>query len=109
MSIMALIRRIFGFGSSPRALAPGDRVLRCEDCGKDFIFDEGEQQFFKIKGFTDPKRCPRCRKQVKFRLRRKKKPSNNGNAPHHRDRDSQLHRSRGRSLIDGRSPYADER
>jgi len=40
-----------------------DKTLVCKDCGKEFIFTEGEQQFYKEKGFeNDPVRCPECRK-----------------------------------------------
>ena len=32
-----------------------DRTLKCKDCGADFIFTEGEQAFYKEKGFeNDP-------------------------------------------------------
>ncbi len=35
-----------------------DRTLVCKDCGKDFIFTAGEQEFYAQKGFTnDPTRC----------------------------------------------------
>jgi len=33
----------------------------CSDCGSKFIFSVEEQQFFKEKGFENPKRCSRCR------------------------------------------------
>ena len=43
-----------------------DRTLKCKDCGADFIFTEGEQAFYKEKGFeNDPVRCPECRKARK--------------------------------------------
>ncbi len=39
-----------------------DRVLTCEDCGKEFTFTAGEQLFFHDKNFTnDPKRCKQCK------------------------------------------------
>lgn len=41
--------------------AGGDKSLNCEECGKDFIFTAGEQEFYEEKGFTPPKRCPECR------------------------------------------------
>jgi hypothetical protein len=112
MSLFAAIKRFFGFSSTP-AMSPNDRLLPCEDCGKDFVFDEGEQKFFKLKGFSDPKRCPRCRKQVKFRLRRKKRGGGGGNNEQRFQGNHGHHghqgRRHGRSVIDGRSPYADER
>lgn len=43
-----------------------DRTIQCRDCGADFIFSEGEQDFYTEKGFTnDPVRCPSCRKAKK--------------------------------------------
>lgn len=39
-----------------------DRVLKCVDCGKDFVFTAGEQIFFREKQFEhDPKRCKNCK------------------------------------------------
>ena len=39
-----------------------DKTLNCRDCGKEFIFTVGEQEFFAQKGFTNtPSRCPECR------------------------------------------------
>lgn len=100
MSLITLIKSIFGLGSKNNhvALSPGDRLLKCEDCRKSFVFDAGEQRFFKSKGFTDPKRCPECREKVRSKSRRRYRGFRGG-------------RGFGRkpSVIDGRSPYADER
>ena len=39
-----------------------DRTLTCADCGTNFTFTVGEQEFHAQKGFTnDPGRCPDCR------------------------------------------------
>jgi CxxC-x17-CxxC domain-containing protein len=39
-----------------------DKVLRCRECGTDFVFTAGEQQFFSLKGLmNEPGRCPTCR------------------------------------------------
>jgi CxxC-x17-CxxC domain-containing protein len=39
-----------------------DRVLKCSDCGNDFIFTAGEQLFFFDRQFkNDPKRCKLCK------------------------------------------------
>ncbi len=39
-----------------------DKTLTCRDCGREFIFTQGEQEFFAQKGFTnEPSRCPECR------------------------------------------------
>lgn len=39
-----------------------DRVLKCIDCGTDFIFTAGEQQFYHEKDFkNEPKRCKGCK------------------------------------------------
>lgn len=43
-----------------------DKTLKCKDCGNDFVFTEGEQAFYKEKGFeNDPVRCPNCRRSKK--------------------------------------------
>ena len=43
-----------------------DKTITCKDCGNDFVFSVGEQEFFKEKGFdTDPVRCLDCRKKRK--------------------------------------------
>lgn len=42
-----------------------DTVLNCADCGKDWVFTAGEQQFFYSKGLATPKRCSPCRKARK--------------------------------------------
>ncbi len=38
-----------------------DRELYCVDCGGPFTWTGGEQGFYAEKGFTEPKRCKRCR------------------------------------------------
>jgi CxxC-x17-CxxC domain-containing protein len=39
-----------------------DRVLKCIDCGEEFVFTAGEQLFFHDKQFkNDPKRCKQCK------------------------------------------------
>jgi hypothetical protein len=43
-----------------------DKTLVCKDCSSEFIFTEGEQTFYKEKGFqNEPQRCPDCRKARK--------------------------------------------
>ena len=43
-----------------------DKTLVCRDCGMDFVFTAGEQEFYAQKGFTnEPTRCPACRQQRK--------------------------------------------
>ena len=39
-----------------------DKTLQCRDCGNEFLFSAGEQEFFASKGYqNDPRRCPTCR------------------------------------------------
>ncbi len=39
-----------------------DRTLTCRDCGQDFTFSAGEQEFYAGRGLTNvPGRCPSCR------------------------------------------------
>ncbi len=39
-----------------------DKLLTCVDCGIDFVFTSGEQEFFRNKQFKNaPKRCKACK------------------------------------------------
>ena len=39
-----------------------DRTLTCRDCGQDFTFSAGEQEFYASRGLTNvPGRCQSCR------------------------------------------------
>ena len=39
-----------------------DKTPKCKECGKEFIFTAGEQQFYQEKGFVnEPQRCKECR------------------------------------------------
>jgi CxxC-x17-CxxC domain-containing protein len=50
-----------------------DRVLKCADCGTEFVFTAGEQAFYADKGFrNEPKRCRSCKS---------KRAENQGHAP----------------------------
>jgi CxxC-x17-CxxC domain-containing protein len=43
-----------------------DKTLECVDCGNEFVFTAGEQEFYSQKGFTnEPRRCPTCRQSKK--------------------------------------------
>lgn len=49
-----------------------DQNLICEDCGKEFVFSAGEQEFYAQKGLQNtPKRCQDCRKARKHKSKRK--------------------------------------
>lgn len=49
-----------------------DKTLECRDCGEEFIFSAGEQEFYAEKGLqNEPVRCHGCRSARKQR--------NNGN------------------------------
>nr|WP_212120482.1 RQC-minor-1 family DNA-binding protein [Niallia circulans] len=43
-----------------KGIEPQDLLLKCWICGERFTFTIGEQQFYKKKGFTFPKRCKNC-------------------------------------------------
>ena len=42
-------------------VALSDKTLTCRDCGREFIFTTGEQEFYTSRGFQEPSRCPECR------------------------------------------------
>jgi len=46
-----------------------DKTLQCRECGADFIFTAGEQEFYAAKGLmNEPARCPECRAARRARL-----------------------------------------
>ena len=46
-----------------------DRSIGCIDCGEDFIWTVGEQEFFHDKGLkNEPKRCKPCKQAKNNRL-----------------------------------------
>ncbi|KXG76598.1 zinc-ribbon domain-containing protein [Thermotalea metallivorans] len=53
-----------------------DKQIVCKDCGTEFTFTTGEQQFYAEKGFdNEPKKCKDCRQKAK---RSFSKPNNGG-------------------------------
>jgi DNA-directed RNA polymerase subunit RPC12/RpoP len=48
-----------------------DKTLTCKDCGQQFVWTVGEQEFYAEKGFTnEPTRCPDCRRANKQNKRK---------------------------------------
>ena len=46
-----------------------DKILVCKDCGQEFTFTAGEQEFYAEKGFTnEPQRCKACRNARKEKV-----------------------------------------
>ncbi len=45
-----------------------DKVLNCRECGKDFVWTAGEQEFYASRGLMNqPGRCPECRANRRLR------------------------------------------
>ena len=43
-----------------------DKTLVCRDCGEEFVFTAGEQEFYADHGFqNEPQRCKACRDKRK--------------------------------------------
>lgn len=90
-----------------------DKTLTCVQCGNEFVFSAGEQQFFEERGLNSPpKRCKPCRQGNKKKRRRGsgsgrgggeyRSPAFEGSAPAH-----QRIRNRGRGSGDGRGSPPD--
>lgn len=46
-----------------------DKTIVCKECGKEFVFTAGEQEFYAEKGFeNEPIRCKDCRDTRKKRM-----------------------------------------
>jgi len=57
-----------------------DKTLTCRECGEEFLFTAGEQEFYAAKGFeNEPGRCPSCR------AARKQQRNSRGNNRHSRE------------------------
>lgn len=54
-----------------------DKILKCCDCGCEFVFSVSEQEYFAKKEFVDPSRCLQCR------LARKQKNAGGFGRAHH--------------------------
>ena len=49
-------------------MAYEDKTLVCKECGNEFVFTAGEQEFYAEKGFeNEPQRCKPCRDARKNR------------------------------------------
>lgn len=47
-----------------------DKILACRECGQNFTFTSGEQEFFQSRGLTnEPGHCPECQQARKGRSR----------------------------------------
>jgi CxxC-x17-CxxC domain-containing protein len=56
-----------------------DKTLVCKDCGQEFAFTAGEQEFYAEKGFqNEPARCKDCRD-----VRKANRRHNNGRREMH--------------------------
>lgn len=42
-----------------------EKTITCKDCGTEFLFTVGEQEFFAEHQFVEPKRCRICRTKKK--------------------------------------------
>lgn len=42
-----------------------DQTITCVDCGQQFTWSAGEQEFYRQKGFSSPKRCKACKQAKK--------------------------------------------
>jgi CxxC-x17-CxxC domain-containing protein len=43
-----------------------DKTLVCKECGAEFVFTAGEQEFYAARGFqNEPQRCKACRDKRK--------------------------------------------
>lgn len=47
-----------------------DKTFKCKECGSDFLFTAGEQEFYAERGFVnEPQRCKPCRDARKSNAR----------------------------------------
>jgi len=54
-----------------------NEMLTCVDCGKEFVFTEGEQKFYHDRVLAPPKRCHECRVAKRNEMRERKREREN--------------------------------
>ncbi|OGD63501.1 hypothetical protein A2160_01015 [Candidatus Beckwithbacteria bacterium RBG_13_42_9] len=42
-----------------------DMIIRCQQCGQQFVWTQEEQQFYQERGLSVPTHCPICRATLK--------------------------------------------
>ncbi len=53
-----------------------DKTLVCKECGNEFVFTAGEQEFYASRGFVnEPQRCKPCRDKRKAAMNGGEKPA----------------------------------
>jgi len=52
-----------------RQIENGDRLIARQDCGDDFQWTVGQQQFYAAKDLQPPKRCTDCARARRIRFR----------------------------------------
>jgi len=56
-----------------------DKTLICKDCGREFVWTVGEQEFYAQKGFeNEPTRCPDCRRANKMKRQQERQSDRRG-------------------------------
>ena len=43
--------------------------INCVDCSEEFEYSERDQEFYRERGFSNPKRCKACRTKKKDRFK----------------------------------------
>ena len=44
-----------------------EKVLKCRECGRDFLFTPEEQDFYAHRGYGRPRRCKDCRRAARLK------------------------------------------
>ena len=82
MAALPAIVRAFQFEGGFLFQVYTDRSIACADCGQEFSFTAGEQEFYAQRGFSEaPKRCPSCRQIRKAQRSRSSGGSDSYGAP----------------------------
>ena len=50
----------------------GDKQIECVECKGHFFFTAGEQEFYTMRGFKEPRRCKDCRERRKATITEKR-------------------------------------
>lgn len=59
-------------GGGMERIMYSDKTIKCKECGEEFVFTAGEQEFYAQRGFdSEPRRCRKCRERGKHESRNK--------------------------------------
>lgn len=74
-------RALRGYPNGPATPTGRDIRLTCLQCGRPFVFDADDQEYFSQQRWAVPRRCRRCRRRSRERLAAEPGAASGANTP----------------------------